>query len=384
MKHRQVGVGKVGLINPDGHAIGLDIGATAVRAAILAPGTLEGRPSVTVHGLGAVPLPHGAVVSGVVRDQDVLTAALKHLWQTHKFACRNVILGIANQQVLVRDMQMPNLDPQQRAKALPFQAREIVALPMDQVVLDFAQLGEVDPETNMVSGLLIATPRQPVLAAVEAVERAGLKVARVDLSSFAALRSIAEEHLSVEAVIDLGAHLTTIVIHTRGVPKLVRTLVARRRGADPAARRQAEPEHGGRRDWPSTKSALNGAQRRGDAASLNEAIRPLVAEIRSSINYFAAGNDGTRLERISLDRRRIGAARLRRDSGDTDRRADERRRLRCSTYATAGPRSRSGSRSPSDGPAPSRSASRWERQHDHDADPTSRGAACPAGASSPT
>ena len=74
------------------------------------------------------------------------------------------------------------------------------------------------------NGLLIATPRQPVLTAVDAVERAGLKVARVDLSSFAMLRSIADEHLAVEAVIDLGADLTTIVIHNRGVPKLVRTL----------------------------------------------------------------------------------------------------------------------------------------------------------------
>ena len=51
----------------------------------------------------------------------------------NKFECRNVILGVANQQVIVRDMSMPNLDPDQRAKALPFQAREIVALPMDQV-----------------------------------------------------------------------------------------------------------------------------------------------------------------------------------------------------------------------------------------------------------
>ncbi len=298
MKHRQVGVGKVGLINPDGHAIGLDVGATAVRAAILAPGTLEGRPSVTVHGLGAVPLPYGAVVSGVVRDQQALTAALKHLWQTHKFACRNVILGIANQQVLVRDMQIPNLTPQQRVKALPFQAREIVALPMDQVVLDFAQLGGVDPETNMVSGLLIATPRQPVLAAVEAVERAGLKVARVDLASFAALRSIAEEHLSVEAVIDLGAHLTTIVIHTRGVPKLVRTLA---RGGEELTQRISDKlnmsmEHA---EMAKYDIGLNGDN---DAVSgiVKDTIRPLVAEIRSSINYFAAGTDGTRLERISL------------------------------------------------------------------------------------
>ena len=63
-----------------------------------------------------------------------------------------------------------------------------------------------------------------MLAAVDAVERAGLRVARVDLSSFGALRSIGDEHLMVQAVIDLGAHLTSIVIHDHGVPKLVRTL----------------------------------------------------------------------------------------------------------------------------------------------------------------
>ncbi len=36
------------------------------------------------------------------------------------------------------------------------------------------------------------------------------------------------------------------------------------------------------------------------AGALKEGVRPLIAEIRSSINYFAAGNDGVRLERISL------------------------------------------------------------------------------------
>ena len=37
MKHRQVGMNRVGVLNSDGHAIGLDLGATAVRASILAP-----------------------------------------------------------------------------------------------------------------------------------------------------------------------------------------------------------------------------------------------------------------------------------------------------------------------------------------------------------
>jgi type IV pilus assembly protein PilM len=298
MKHRQVGMNKVGVLNTDGHAIGLDIGATSVRAAILFPGTMDGRPSVTVQGLGKVDLPPGAVVNGVVNEQGALTAALKHLWQENKFQCRNVILGIANQQVLVRDLTIPQLSSQQQAKALPYQAREVVALPMDQVVLDFTPLGPPDPETNMVHGLLLATPREPVLAAVQAVEKAGLKVARVDLASFAAMRAIGSEHLAVEAVIDLGAHLTTIVIHDHGVPKLVRTLA---RGGEAITEQIAD-----RLSITAVEAEVLKRQDglRGDreevTRTVEDALRPLLAEIRTSIGYYRSTSDGGPIERISL------------------------------------------------------------------------------------
>jgi type IV pilus assembly protein PilM len=297
MKHRQVALNKVGVINSDGHAIGLDIGTMAVRAAVLAPGTLDGRPSVTVHGIGHVDLPPGTVVNGVVVDQPTLTAAVKRLWHEHKFECKNVILGIANQQVVVRDMETPNLTPQQRAKALPYQAREIIALPIEQVVLDFATLGEPAPGDETVRGLLLAAPREPILAAVHAVERAGLNVARVDLSAFAALRSIADETLSVEAVIDLGAQLTTIVIHNQGVPKLVRTLP---RGGHELTEQLAERMDVDLLEAEAAKLAigLDGADAE-VARMLNEALRPLLAEVRTSIGYFRSNNDAP-VARISL------------------------------------------------------------------------------------
>jgi type IV pilus assembly protein PilM len=298
MKHRQVGVNKVGVVNTDGHAIGIDIGATSVRAAILAPGTLEGHPSVTVHGLGRADLPTGAVVNGVVVDTAALTAALKRIWQENNFECRNVILGIANQQVLVRDLRMPNVSPEQQARALPFQARDIVALPMEQVVLDFAPLEEPEPGADTVAGLLLATPRAPVLAAVSAAEAAGLRVARVDLSSFAALRSIADQNVAVEAVIDVGAHLSTIVIHSQGVPRLVRTLnrgsqelndcLVENMSMSPLEAETAKREVG-----------LNGTQSEVTRV-LSAAIRPLVAEIRTSIGYLRSTSDAGPIEQISL------------------------------------------------------------------------------------
>jgi type IV pilus assembly protein PilM len=298
MKHRQVGMYRAGVLNSDGHAIGLDIGATGVRAAVLAPGTLEGRPSVTAHGLGRVELPPGAVVNGVVQQPAALTAALKRLWHENKFQCRTVILGVANPQVLVRDMSIPNLDPERRAKALPYQAKDIVALPINEVVLDFCALGEPDPETDTLQGLLVATPRQPILTAVAAVEKAQLRVGRVDLSSFGTLRSVADENLTVEAVVDFGAHLTTIVVHDHGVPKLVRTLarggdeltnqVAERLSIAPVEAEQAKREQG--LDGPNEE--LN--------RTLRDSLRPLLAEIRTSISYFRSTNDNVAIERMTL------------------------------------------------------------------------------------
>jgi type IV pilus assembly protein PilM len=285
-------------LNSDGHAIGLDLGATSVRAAVLALDTKGGRPSISVHGVGSVPLPPGAIVNGAVADQAVVTRALQQLWAVNGFKCHRVILGVANPQVVVRPLQIPNLNAQQRAKALPFQAREIIALPLDEVILDFAQVGDPDAATGMLTGLLIATPRTPVLAAVEAVERAGLRVARVDLSSFGALRSIGDEHLMVQAVIDVGAHLTSIVIHDHGVPKLVRTLA---RGGQELTDLLVEKLNLTFEEAEQFKRTT-GLDGHGEPASdaLLSGIRPLLAEIRSSINYFRAGSDGAQLEGISL------------------------------------------------------------------------------------
>ena len=289
--------------NRNGDVIGLDLGATSVRAAILRLRSEGGRASADLRALGSVALPPGAVVNGAVTDREVVTEAVRELWAVNGFTGRRVILGVANPQVMVRPLQIPDLTAQQRVKALPFQAREIIALPLDEVVLDYAQVGDPDPD-GMVPGLLIATPRSPVLAAVESVERAGLKVARVDLSSFGALRSIADEHLVVQAVIDIGAQLTSIVIHDHGVPKLVRTLA--RGGQEltdllvadldlsPAEAEQVKRKIG------LTDHRNAGPEQAAAAEALHTGIRPLLAEIRSSINYFRAGSDGARLEGIAL------------------------------------------------------------------------------------
>jgi type IV pilus assembly protein PilM len=149
----------------------------------------------------------------------------------------------------------------------------------------------------MVDGLLVASPRLPVIETVAAVEAAGLTVVRVDLASFAVLRSAAEQHVDVGAVIDFGAHLTTIVIHHGGVPKLVRTLS--RGGEELTAALAAKLEI----TAPEAESVkcTTGLDAAGEVSSvLEDAIAPLLGEIRSSLNYFRTANAGAQIQQISM------------------------------------------------------------------------------------
>jgi type IV pilus assembly protein PilM len=154
-------------------------------------------------------------------------------------------------------------------------------------------------------GLLIAAPKDPVIDTVRAVEAAGLRVAHIDLSCFAALRASAHLANDTEALLDLGANGTNIVVHTDGTPQIVRTVP--RGGAEVtkmlAARlglSNAEAE------TVKCRVGLLPEQDEESAEIVAEAIRPLVTEIRSSFNYFSSANPGHQVRRLAL----VGGAAL--------------------------------------------------------------------------
>ena len=126
----------------------------------------DGRPSVTVHGIGHIELPEGAVVNGVVMDRR---------------RDRRAEAAVAGQQVRV-----PQRDPRHHQPAGGGARHEsaepaagaagqgaAVPGPRDGRRCRWTRRCSTSPRsakpirtTDMVAGLLIATPRQPVLAAV--------------------------------------------------------------------------------------------------------------------------------------------------------------------------------------------------------------------------
>src|SRR5512142_1215891 len=134
--------------------IGLDIGSMSIRAVE----TVSAKDGPIITNFGQIMLPPGTVQAGIIQDDRAVTAALKHLWTETKFRGRSVVLGLTNSQIAVRDIELTNMPPAELRRSLPFQVRDVLALPVENSLLDFYPLE--DPGKNeTVRGVLVAAPK---------------------------------------------------------------------------------------------------------------------------------------------------------------------------------------------------------------------------------
>ncbi|HEX2027494.1 MAG TPA: type IV pilus assembly protein PilM [Nitriliruptorales bacterium] len=207
-------------------AVGLDVGTHAVHVAQV---SLErGQPVVT--NFGGVALPENAVREGEVVDVDTVAAAISQLFADAGIRDRRVHIGVSNQRVVVRQVDLPYMDEEELRGALRFQVQEYIPIPVEEAELDFQTMDEFtgDGGARMLRVMLVAAHREMVATHVGAATRARLRPVSVDLNAFAVLRALVPDPESVaggEMLVDVGAGVTNILVHERGVPRFVRILV---------------------------------------------------------------------------------------------------------------------------------------------------------------
>ncbi|MEX0756181.1 MAG: type IV pilus assembly protein PilM [Actinomycetota bacterium] len=281
--------------------IGLDIGSTSVRAVELG----GGNPPSLVRA-AQVALPVGAVENGEVRNPEIVGEALKELWSRGGFKGRQVVLGVGNQRVVVREVALPWLPEKELRESLGFQVQEFIPMPVDEAVLDFDVLGEFEQEDRkMLRILLVAAQKGMIEALVDAVDRAKLVPIGLDLIPFALVRSIGSAEAGMEletpgdeAVIDVGSDVTNICVHADGITRFVRILpsggkdvtstIARDLGLeDDVAERVKKGEE------------LEGAPTFDDVhrVAMTRASA-FVDEVRSSLEFYTAQVPGARVGRL--------------------------------------------------------------------------------------
>jgi type IV pilus assembly protein PilM len=177
--------------------VGLDLEAGTIAATEV---HMNGGARVT--GGGVVHLPSGAVREGEVADQELLTDALKQLFSENKLG-KEVRLGIANQRVVVRTLQLPAIESEKELEtAIRFQAHDQMPMPLEQAMLDYQVVGRSTGENGepTVDVVVVAARKDMLSPLIRAMRRAGLKPMGIDLSAFGMVRALVRESGTLQTV----------------------------------------------------------------------------------------------------------------------------------------------------------------------------------------
>lgn len=276
--------------------VGLELEPSAVHAVSV---TANGR--LTVKRAAVSPLETGVIRDGEVTDVEALTEVLRAMWAENKDLPKRVRIGIANQKIVVRVMELPPIaDAKELAAAVRFQAQDELPMPLEQAVLDFQALDVVDtPEGPRQRVLLVAARRDMIDRVLLAGRNAGLRVEGLDLAAFGMVRALAGTsggslddtvlYLSIGGLTNLAVAQGTTCTFTRVVGGGLEALAV-----ELAERRGLTLEHA--RGWL-THVGLDAPIEEidGDELIVEEArtvltdgVRRIAAEVRNTVDFHVS------------------------------------------------------------------------------------------------
>lgn len=279
--------------------IGLDVGTNAVTVAEVVAGATP-----RLAAFGQVALSRDAMRDGEVVDAEAVADAIRRLRGEVGLRRGGVRVGLASPRLIVRQIEMPVMSPDDLAGALRFQAADLIPFPIDEAFTDFKILDQYQPpDGEPVMRVLLAAAQQAMVEQlVRAVESGGLAVDAVDLIPLALIRSLGGGNgfEGAEGIVSIGGGTTCVLVHEGGTPRFVRVLgsggrhltdaIASNLGLAPDVAEATKRQIG-----TSTDDLVEQAR-----SVIDRPLGVLLDEVRSSIDYYRNQPGATPLTRVMV------------------------------------------------------------------------------------
>jgi len=200
--------------------LGIDISSTTVKLLEL---SREGD-RYRVESYAVAPLPPEAVVEKNVNQVETVGTLISDLVVRSKTRAKQAVAAVSGSAVIIKTIAMPaGLSEEDLEAQLTVEADQYIPYPLEEVALDFEELGPVPGREDQVSILLAACRQENIESRVDALEVAGLTPAIMDVEVFAMERALALLQTQMPAsgpqtiaMVDIGASMTTLSVFADG------------------------------------------------------------------------------------------------------------------------------------------------------------------------
>ena len=194
--------------------VGTDISSTAVKLVEL---SAVGKGTFRLERYAIEPLAKDVVTDGNIANLDQVADALRRAWKRLGSRNRNVALALPAAMVITKKIIVPAGQKEEELEVtVEAEANQYIPFALDEVNLDFQELGPAPNNADEVEVLIAASRKEKVEDRVAAAEAAGLKARVMDVESYATQEAFlligpqlpANGRDQNIAFVDIGAHVT--------------------------------------------------------------------------------------------------------------------------------------------------------------------------------
>ena len=134
---------------------------------------------------------------------------------------KGVVATIPSFAVFTSLLDLPVMNVEEAAQAIPWQARSLVPLPISEITIDWTPVGQFEDQsgTKMQKIFMVAVPNEQINIHRSVYQKAGLSLKMLEVEGISLARALTRGIQEDVLILDIGALATAIVIANQGVLK---------------------------------------------------------------------------------------------------------------------------------------------------------------------
>lgn len=259
--------------------IGFEVDTAEIRAIELT----KSNGAYSVLACGKIPLPAGTIEEGFIRNADEFNKALAELLQNGNFKSNDVVVGVNNENVIMRYASFPKVPEDKLRNMVLLQAQEFIPIPVQEMEIDYVIAGESlnDEEQPVVNVLLVAARRNMLEQLITVLGASKLQVVDIDASVLSVCRGLAPMTVGKKyALLNMTDDILNFLVIKDSEISMVRSITIPERAAD------------------AVKSVFSQETETVPQEDLEAVGSMLASETNSSVSYYAMQNMAEPIEQI--------------------------------------------------------------------------------------
>lgn len=259
--------------------IGFEVDTAEIRAIELT----KSNGAYSVLACGKIPLPACTIEEGFIRNADEFNKALAELLQNGNFKSSDVVVGVNNENVIMRYASFPKVPEDKLRNMVLLQAQEFIPIPVQEMEIDYVIAGESlnDEEQPVVNVLLVAARRNMLEQLITVLGASKLQVVDIDASVLSICRGLAPMTVGKKyALLNMTDDILNFLVVKDSEISMVRSITIPERVED------------------AVKSVFSQETETVPQEDLDAVGSMLASETNSSVSYYAMQNMAEPIEQI--------------------------------------------------------------------------------------